>query len=210
MTTPRRFSLTALSAFALLALWLLMMVGGTGEVDRAVLHALYSADRPTLRSFATLVTMFGQWQAVIVVSLLAAAWLLFRKHVRSAVLLLGITLIGRILVELQKIGIHRLRPDQLEHLVPVKSLSFPSAHAANSMILLLTLATVAVPPGHRRWAVPLALLGTFLIGISRPMLGVHYPSDVIGGWSFGAAWVLTMLALARRWPAKEQPEPATR
>ena len=113
------------------------------------------------------------------------------------------TLLGRGLIEIQKFGINRLRPDELEHLVPVKSLSFPSAHAANSMILLLSLATIAAPRDQRWWAVPTALAGTFLVGISRLLLGVHWPSDVVGGWAFGAAWVLVMLALAERWPARE-------
>ena len=40
------------------------------------------------------------------------------------------------------------------------------------------------------------LLLTFLIGLSRPMLGVHWPSDVIGGWSFGALWVLLICAMS--------------
>ena len=72
------------------------------------------------------------------------------------------------------------------------------------MILLLTLALLAPPREHRWWTVPLALFGTFCVGISRPMLGVHWPSDVIGGWSFGAAWVLAMVAVAERWPAKRE------
>jgi undecaprenyl-diphosphatase len=52
-----------------------------------------------------------------------------------------------------------------------------------------------------RWrglAVTGALLIAFLVGLSRVMLGVHWPSDVIGGWAFGALWVLVTLRLAGR------------
>ena len=57
-------------------------------------------------------------------------------------------------------------------------------------------------PVHRHRAIAAALLLTFLIGLSRPMLGVHWPSDVIGGWSFGALWVLLIYAIGERWRAK--------
>ena len=185
---------------ALLSVWLLMMLAGAGPFDDYLLRQLYAAHRPALRDAALFVTLFGDWQVVIALSLLAAAWLLFQKRLRPAVLLLATTVIGRLLVQLQKDGIQRLRPDDLEHLVPVKSLSFPSGHAANSMILFLGIATIAASPKHRRWAVAAALAATFLVGISRPMLGVHYPSDVVGGWAFGALWVLVMLWFAqRRW-----------
>ena len=200
---PGRRMITALGVAVLAAIWLSMMLLGAGPVDRFLLGELYAAHRPALRQAAMLITLLGNWQAVILLSLIAAIWLLYRKKVRSALLLLSVTLLGRGLVEIQKFGINRLRPDELEHLVPVKSLSFPSAHAANSMILLLSLATIAAPRDQRWWAVPAALAGTFLVGISRPLLGVHWPSDVLGGWAFGAAWVLVMLALAERWPARE-------
>lgn len=197
MTTPRRFHLFAVAA--LLAVWLSMMLGGAGSADRFLLAELYAAHRPLLRNAALLMTTFGDWQVVLLMSLFVAGWMLIRKQPRSAALLMGITLGGRLLVDLQKRGVGRLRPDELEHLVLVKNLSFPSGHAANSMILFLSVAIIASPPEHRRWAVAVALIGTFLVGLSRPMLGVHYPSDVIGGWSFGAAWVLAALPLARRW-----------
>ena len=175
-----------------------MMVGGTGPVDGHLLHLLYSADNPPLRSAALFATMFGEWQFLVPAALLASAWLAFRKHPRAALLLLVIALLGRVLVELQKRGIQRLRPEDLEHLVPVKSLSFPSAHAANSMILFLSVALLVAPERYRTAAVVSALAGTALIGVSRPMLGVHWPSDVVGGWSFGALWVLLMLWLSDR------------
>ena len=206
---PRRGTLTAILVALLATLWLAMMLLGAGVEDRLLLHQLYAADRPAVREIARFVTLFGNWQAVILLSIIAALWLLYRQQYRSALLLISVTLLGRALVESQKVGINRLRPDELEHLVPVKSLSFPSAHAANSMILFLSLAMIAAPRDQRWWAVPAALIGTFIVGISRPMLGVHWPSDVVGGWAFGAAWVMAMLAIAKRWPAGEE-RPARR
>lgn len=189
---------------ALGALWLTMMWVGTGPLDRSLLNALYVAGQPQLRAFMQSFTLLGNWPAVVGISLFAALWLMLSRHPRAALLLLGITLGGRFLVELQKVAVHRLRPDLIEHLVPVKSLSFPSAHAGNSMILWLTLALLLPRREWRPAAVAGALFVTFAVGISRPMLGVHWPSDVVGGWSFGAAWVLAMIALAERWPARDE------
>jgi len=181
-----------------------MMIGGTGTADKALLDALYAGHHPLLEPAAHVVTLAGEWQVQLGLTFAATLWLLYRRHTRSAFLLLTVVLVGRSLVELQKRGIGRLRPDDETHLVPVKSLSFPSAHAGNSMILFLTAALVLAPERHRPLAVALALLGTFAIGVSRPMLGVHWPSDVVGGWSFGALWVLTMLSLVRRWPRGDE------
>jgi membrane-associated phospholipid phosphatase len=191
-------SYPAAAAVALLLTWLAMLVGGTGWLDRALLHALYSADDPPVRAAALAITLAGQWQVLLPLALMGTVWLVYRKRFRSALLLVSIALVGRGLVELQKLGIGRLRPEDRAHLVPVKTLSFPSGHAANSMILLLCLALLVAPERHRKAAVTAALAGTFLVGLTRPMLGVHWPSDVIGGWAFGAVWVLSVLWLARR------------
>ena len=94
----------------------------------------------------------------------------------------------------------RARPDLDPHLVVVKTSSFPSGHAASSMIFYLTMAlTLTVGTRWHRAAAAGALCLSFLIGLSRVMLGVHWPSDVIGGWSFGLLWVLLTLRIAQRY-----------
>ena len=206
-----RSSMKVTIAVAVLAtLWLAMMVGGTGATDQWLLAALYVGKASWVGGLLASFTLLGNWQAVVGLSLIAAIWLLATGHRRRALLLLGITLVGRGLVEALKLGVHRTRPEASDHLVPVYSLSFPSAHAANSMILWLTLALLLPRREWRPAAVVAALLISFAVGISRPMLGVHWPSDVIGGWSFGAAWVLAMIALTERWPAREEKAVAKR
>jgi len=182
----------------LLLLWLSMMALGTGPVDKAALATIYSAHRPLLRTIAATATLAGEWQSMLVVVVLTTLWLLYRKRLRTALLFAGTTLSGRLLILIQKEAVGRMRPEDQEHLVVVRSLSFPSAHTANSMIVFLSLAMFVAPERHRKTAVALALVGTFIIGVSRPMLGVHWPSDVIGGWSFGALWVLTISFAARQ------------
>ena len=205
-----RASMKVTIAVAVLAaLWLAMMVGGTGAADQWLLATLYVGKASWVGDFLASFTLLGNWQAVVGLSLIAAIWLA-TGHRRRALLLLGITLVGRGLVEALKLGVHRTRPEASDHLVPVYSLSFPSAHAANSMILWLTLALLLPRREWRPAAVVAALLISFAVGISRPMLGVHWPSDVIGGWSFGAAWVLAMIALTERWPAREEKAVAKR
>ena len=120
-----------------------------------------------------------------------------RQRLAGALLL--IILAGRALAEAQKYSIARVRPDLEPHLVVVKTSSFPSGHATSSMIFYLTLA-LALTAGTRwqRVAAAGAILLSLLIGISRVMLGVHWPSDVIGGWAFGMLWVLLTLRLSER------------
>ena len=189
----------AIPAAILAALWLTMLTLGAGPVDGQLLGVLYAGDKPALASIARGFTFFGEPEVVIGVSVVMAAWLAWKHHWRRATAVLFVTLIGRALVSAQKYGIERLRPDEREHLVVVTNPSFPSGHSAGSMIVYLTLALVLASGTKWKWpAIAAALALAFAVGISRNMLGVHWPSDVVGGWTFGLLWVLIALPVAER------------
>ena len=176
-----------------------MLLWGGGPLDARIYEALYAGHRPALLVFARVMTFFGEPTLLIGAGFAVAAWLWWRGHKRLPVALLLIILVGRGISEIQKYTIARVRPDLEPHLVVVQTSSFPSGHATSSMIFCLTLALVLTngPRWHRPAAIG-AILLSLMIGTSRVMLGVHWPSDVVGGWAFGLLWVLLTLRLAER------------
>jgi len=184
---------------ALAALWLAMLLWGGGPLDARIYEALYAGHRPALLTLARVMTFFGEPTLLVGAGFVVAAWLWWRGNKRLPMALLLIILVGRGISEIQKFAIARARPDLEPHLVVVQTPSFPSGHATSSMIFCLTLA-LALTKGSR-WRRPAAngaILLSLMIGTSRVMLGVHWPSDVVGGWAFGLLWVLLTLRLAER------------
>lgn len=184
-STPRAAAPIAIAA----AIWIIAaLVGGNRfEVD-VTLHAAFGlSEHPALATLARIVTDIGGWQVLTLITLAACAALALRHRVRDILPLLAIIYLGRLAVEAQKMLFARDRPDLLDRLVEVTSLSYPSGHSANSAITFLALALAF---GGGRGLLLLACAGSFLIGLSRIALGVHWPSDVVGGWAFAALWLL--------------------
>src|SRR5690242_6387599 len=189
----------AIIAAVLAAIWLAMLISGGGPLDRAMYEALYAGGRPALVTTARIFTALGEPTVLIGAGFVVAAWLWWGKRTRLALVLMCVILVGRGLSEVQKYEIARARPTLEPHLVVVQTSSFPSGHAASSMIFYLTLALALTSRNRWRWlAAACAIILSLLIGTSRVMLGVHWPSDVVGGWAFGALWVLLTLRRAER------------
>jgi undecaprenyl-diphosphatase len=195
--------MTRLSAFSF---WLLLAVlgavvllafalGGTSAwYDRAI---LIHAQIDWLVAPARIVTRLGDWWAVLLGGAAGASWLALRRRYRDALLLAGLVVSERLVVALLKLGFARDRPDPAGHLDAVHTMAFPSGHSANAMTLGLGLALLLTAPGKgRSAAIAAGLLFALLVGGSRMVLGVHWPSDVAGGWAFGALWTLLLLRLA--------------
>jgi undecaprenyl-diphosphatase len=182
---------------ALAVAWTVMLLFGGMDLDRALLNVFYAGDRPPeLTMAARVLTELGGHKVLIPLTVAGAALLAWRRRLKSAAVLLAIGLGGRALVDLQKAQTARLRPEAHEHLVDVQTLSFPSGHAANSTMVYLALAFLLTDAFPRRaFAVWGAVWLAVLIGASRPVLGVHWPSDVIAGWAFGLFWTLLLLRL---------------
>jgi undecaprenyl-diphosphatase len=81
-------------------------------------------------------------------------------------------------------------------------MSFPSGHATIAAIVFLTIAALIASTRTRAseqtYILAMATLMALLVGLSRMALGVHWATDVVAGWAFGAAWALAWLLLARR------------
>jgi len=192
----------AILGLALISVAASMIGQAASGWDHGLLSALYAGHRPAVAQVAALLTDLGGGPFLLVVTALAAGafWILTRR-LRPALTLLAATLAGRVLVEVQKWALDRPRPSAEGHLVSVQSMSFPSGHAANATITYLAIALIAAPllpsRGWRTTAVGTALLLAAAIGVSRIMLGVHWPSDVYGGWAFGLVWTLAVLEISR-------------
>ena len=168
----------------------LLLGGPQSSVDPGLLAAFAKSE---LVPAARLLTHLGDGFTVLAAALAAAVGLLLGGHRRRAILLLVIVISEKLLVEAMKAGFDRARPDVAGRQVAVHNMAFPSGHSANAMAAWLALALLATSPRLRRPAVALALAIAFVTGLCRLVLQVHWPSDVVGGWAFGAAWTLLLV-----------------
>lgn len=143
------------------------------------------------------VTWSGDAAQRSLVMIAFGAWLLWQQRVRAALVMVIFPSIAGATSSILKQLFARARPDVVPHLDHFSNLSFPSGHATNAMAILL-LAALLVPNTRRGLWVALALAGAAAVGLSRNLLGVHWPSDVIAGWLWGAGFALTGYATSKR------------
>jgi undecaprenyl-diphosphatase len=198
VTPGGTFGLEFTSLLAVLAVALFVLVAymvligrepGPTPGDMTAMDVAESLNAGWLIDFSKLFTHLGSAAVTWGLTVVCAAFLVARRRwVEFAVLLAGMTLAS--------IGIHEIkaavdRPRPEGALLHYSGSSFPSGHAAHSVLYVWLAVTIVLRlrPGMARGAAVVAggIALTVLVGLSRVYLNVHYLSDVSGGWALGAA-----------------------
>lgn len=159
----------------------------------------YNLRMPMRTTIATAITRLADRGGQTIITVATVLVLFLSKKWRTG-LWYGLTvLIGADLLNgFVKNIYQRIRPDQIEHLVDQGGYSFPSGHAMGSMIIcggLIFLIFRYFKSNWVKWSIGVFLgILILLIGLSRIYLGVHYPSDVIAGFSLGFMWLTLSIA----------------
>lgn len=166
--------------------------GATQQFDVAVLEWIGARHSPGLTSFMTEVTPLGTGIVVLMVVGVACAFLWHTEHKHSARLLLASTAGAILLNNALKLWFDRPRPTVFAWGIHAASSSFPSGHAMSATVVYGTVAYLLARLQKNWWARAITLTAAVviivLICLTRLYLGVHYPSDVLGGIVVGLAW----------------------
>lgn len=186
-----------------------VLEGETHAIDTAILVALRTPGdlsdplgpgwlEEMLRDF----TALGGTGVLTLLTLAVIGFLLVAKAPRAALVVALAIGSGILLSTLLKSGFDRPRPELVPHGSIVYTASFPSGHSMMSATVYLTLAALVSRIVRRRrlrvYLVTTAVVLTLLVGFSRIYLGVHWPTDVLAGWTVGAIWALGASVLMLR------------
>ena len=187
-------------AFALLAGE--MLEGDTRAFDMVLLRAAQALVVAHPWVFEVMRDLSGLGSTVVLTlfTVITVGYLALVSMRASALLVAASTISGSLCVSAFKVVFGRARPDTAYAELVATTLSFPSGHATMSAVVFLTLGAL-VASTRPLWIERIYILGaaatmTVLVGISRISLGVHWATDVLGGWAFGSAWAIAWLLLA--------------
>jgi undecaprenyl-diphosphatase len=187
--------------------------GDTKAFDVRILRAFRSAADPArpigpawVETALLDLTALGGSTVLGLMVTAVVGFLVLQERYRTALVVAVTSASGELLNMVMKNLFLRPRPDVVPHLRDVASSSFPSGHAMESAIIYLTLGAMLMRVAERRltkvYCLGWALLLTFLVGMSRVYLGVHYPTDVLAGWIMGFVWASICWLVAQRFEAK--------
>jgi undecaprenyl-diphosphatase len=185
-----------------------IMEGGPQAFDRKLLLAmrrpgdLTPIGAPAVQDAARDITALGGVLVVSLLTVVTAGFLALDGKSRMALFVCGSVFSGLIASTFLKDLFGRPRPDLVPRLAYASGASFPSGHSMMSAITYLALGALLARSQERKrlkaYFFLVAALLTFMVGVSRVYLGVHWPTDVLAGWAAGAVWA-SLCWLAARW-----------
>ncbi len=199
-------SLVSLIAFSSLAI----LVNGQKLVqfDQVLISAVQGWESPALTLIMKFFTFIGSFPSVFVISLCTILFLYFVLKHRMELILFATVMIGTpIINQVLKHFFHRTRPD-LHRLIEASGYSFPSGHAMNAFAVYGIIAFLLWRhiPSHlgRTILILISSVFIFMIGTSRIYLGVHYPSDIIGGYLASGFWLSIAIWFFQRYKERRK------
>ena len=185
--------------------------GETLAFDVSIRDWIHSFSTPILTEAMRFISMLASPVSIIVMIIGTLAYLALSRRRRHQVILLVAAMTGEVVLDLSlKAAYSRVRPEPYFDYPLPSSFSFPSGHSLGAFCFFGCLCWLLILGGASRWRVALAIVAAslfvLLVGISRVYLGVHYPTDVLAGYSAGAIW-LSALVLAN-WSIRARRERA--
>lgn len=174
----------SIAVFIALAIW--VTSGSSAAFDLAGIHAIQSLRTASLDEVVAYFTLFGSTPGAILAILVTAAWA-FRRDRHLARCILAVGLVAELSYPIFKLIFQRDRPLELATVFLPTTFSFPSGHAVVSVAVYGMIA-YAFARLHARLRTPLAIFApvfSLALGLSRPYLGVHWPTDVVAGFALG-------------------------
>lgn len=190
-------ALLSLQLFVFLAIAVLNFPLGIGQ-ETQILWAFHHHSTPFLDHWAVLITRLGIYGGTVPLTLGILAILSYYQQWRS-LMFVALTAVGTMgLSYATKYAFARPRPELWERITTATSPAFPSGHALASMMLAIVLITLLWDTRWRWLTLVGSILFVLLIAWTRLYLGVHYPSDILGGWLLAIAWCLGVNSLYHR------------
>ena len=190
-----------------------VMEGETMAFDKQIVQAFRKADDPSrpigpawMASAMMDITALGGPTVLGLMVVAVIGFLVLQGRYWTALFILMTALSGELVSYALKAIFFRPRPSVVPHLREAFSTSFPSGHAMQSAIMYLTLGAMLMRLAERRltkiYCCTAAMVLTFLVGLSRVYLGVHYPTDVLAGWIVGLFWALLCWLIAQHYEVR--------
>ena len=181
----------------------------TRHFDEVILLAMRVPGNPAdpvgserVEEMARDLTALGGFMLLTLLTLVSFGVALLAGRPRLAVLGLVSVIVGTAAMNLLKHGYDRPRPELVKHEMLTYNSSFPSGHSMMAAMVYLTigilLARTQPQKRVRVFIIAISVLITVLVGISRVYLGVHWPTDVLAGWTLGGAWAMLFWLVAMK------------
>ncbi len=211
---PHELGTLLMLAVVVLSLWGFLALAGevkegdTRAYDRRILLAFRNPQNIAqpigpkwVQGMGRDFTALGGIGVLTFVTLAVIGFLLMQHKGREALLIVAAVGGGLLLSTLLKDIYNRPRPELVPHGAYVFTASFPSGHSMMSAVTYLTLGALLARVQPRKrikiYLLTLASVLSVLIGLSRVYLGVHWPTDVLAGWTVGVTWALLCWLVAR-------------